>query len=63
MKNLFLLGILRLILASCSKKNEIKDLPKTENQAQTTAIGISQLLRKWCNSGNDANAGTSAATA
>jgi hypothetical protein len=64
MKNLFLLGMFALILASCSKKNEIKDLP-TEGAKAGSKLRVSALANYYVNgaTGNDANAGTSAATA
>jgi hypothetical protein len=64
MKNLFLLGMFALILASCSKKNEIKDLP-TEDGKAGSKLRLSALANYYVNgaTGNDANAGTSAATA
>lgn len=64
MKNLFLLGILALLLNACSKKNEINGL-SAKNEKESSAQNLLAVTSFYVNgtSGNDANAGTSPALA
>jgi hypothetical protein len=63
MRNSILIVMLAVMLASCSKKNDIKDLP-VEDAKKTSTIRLSALTSYYVNAstGNDANNGTSTAT-
>lgn len=68
MKNLFLLSMLAIILASCSKKNEINTLSGDKadsTQKRSSNLKVFAVANYYVNgaSGSDANAGTSTATA